>query len=82
MKAKLKEAGAFWRSVNLTGNQTGGLASSSDRPFWRSVNLTGNQTDVVELSPDDLFWRSVNLTGNQTDRTYSPNQSRFGAVSI
>ena len=72
----------FWRSVNLTGNQTAPNCHLMIFEFWRSVNLTGNQTDVVELSPDDLFWRSVNLTGNQTDRTYSPNQSRFGAVSI
>ena len=35
---------AFWRSVNLTGNQTGTPLGGLTQPFWRSVNLTGNQT--------------------------------------
>ena len=34
----------FWRSVNLTGNQTVSEVTSADLAFWRSVNLTGNQT--------------------------------------
>ena len=34
----------FWRSVNLTGNQTITSGSKGQRWFWRSVNLTGNQT--------------------------------------
>ena len=34
----------FWRSVNLTGNQTRVRRVRPDWQFWRSVNLTGNQT--------------------------------------
>ena len=34
----------FWRSVNLTGNQTLRRAGERRHRFWRSVNLTGNQT--------------------------------------
>ena len=37
----------FWRSVNLTGNQTNLNAVITDIVFWRSVNLTGNQTARV-----------------------------------
>ena len=35
---------AFWRSVNLTGNQTLTRETIDELSFWRSVNLTGNQT--------------------------------------
>ena len=34
----------FWRSVNLTGNQTLYATVWRSWSFWRSVNLTGNQT--------------------------------------
>ena len=34
----------FWRSVDLTGNQTDGRGSRLAGGFWRSVDLTGNQT--------------------------------------
>ena len=34
----------FWRSVDLTGNQTVGSALERGLLFWRSVDLTGNQT--------------------------------------
>ena len=34
----------FWRSVDLTGNQTGLHVGPLAPPFWRSVDLTGNQT--------------------------------------
>ena len=37
----------FWRSVNLTGNQTIRAGTLPEPPFWRSVNLTGNQTAPV-----------------------------------
>ena len=37
----------FWRSVNLTGNQTAEGLVYPDWQFWRSVNLTGNQTARV-----------------------------------
>ena len=40
-------AAVFWRSVNLTGNQTVLYAVPVTLPFWRSVNLTGNQTAVL-----------------------------------
>ena len=36
----------FWRSVNLTGNQTDRFADPEQGTFWRSVNLTGNQTNL------------------------------------
>ena len=56
----------FWRSVNLTGNQTLKMSNVGDLRFWRSVNLTGNQTLCLGFQASHLFWRSVNLTGNQT----------------
>ena len=56
----------FWRSVNLTGNQTTTGGRSMTGWFWRSVNLTGNQTQRVCIRFTHVFWRSVNLTGNQT----------------
>ena len=34
----------FWRSVDLTGNQTLGVLAHRSHRFWRSVDLTGNQT--------------------------------------
>ena len=34
----------FWRSVDLTGNQTGADKYVASWEFWRSVDLTGNQT--------------------------------------
>ena len=34
----------FWRSVDLTGNQTCIPLVASYISFWRSVDLTGNQT--------------------------------------
>ena len=34
----------FWRSVDLTGNQTREDRMGGLRGFWRSVDLTGNQT--------------------------------------
>ena len=43
----------FWRSVNLTGNQTTASAIAMASVFWRSVNLTGNQTVVVS-SPREV----------------------------
>ena len=36
----------FWRSVDLTGNQTAGGVAHGGEAFWRSVDLTGNQTKV------------------------------------
>ena len=36
----------FWRSVNLTGNQTIIALAQDEDVFWRSVNLTGNQTSA------------------------------------
>ena len=72
----------FWRSVNLTGNQTVSDGPEDVSWFWRSVNLTGNQTCREHLQARVQFWRSVNLTGNQTSGS-SPVASRsFGAVSI
>ena len=56
----------FWRSVDLTGNQTNVLLTESDVQFWRSVDLTGNQTVECILPLTGQFWRSVDLTGNQT----------------
>ena len=56
----------FWRSVNLTGNQTSRFFSIVGETFWRSVNLTGNQTGCRAFVFAAEFWRSVNLTGNQT----------------
>ena len=72
----------FWRSVNLTGNQTAQCVRHLAVLFWRSVNLTGNQTyEVVDGLPDG-FWRSVNLTGNQTETGFQSRLMSFGAVSI
>ena len=34
----------FWRSVDLTGNQTFFRNIGITVMFWRSVDLTGNQT--------------------------------------
>ena len=34
----------FWRSVDLTGNQTDSDKERDAYLFWRSVDLTGNQT--------------------------------------
>ena len=34
----------FWRSVDLTGNQTEVSLTNRGNVFWRSVDLTGNQT--------------------------------------
>ena len=61
-------ANVFWRSVNLTGNQTPPIRAPHANPFWRSVNLTGNQTFTLCVLKKMGFWRSVNLTGNQTGR--------------
>ena len=72
----------FWRSVNLTGNQTASATVPRTAWFWRSVNLTGNQTTSNSWCSVSLFWRSVNLTGNQTDECAIANAERFGAVSI
>ena len=72
----------FWRSVNLTGNQTTRVTKQDGIEFWRSVNLTGNQTYSSSDLPMLPFWRSVNLTGNQTTRETSHTLSGFGAVSI
>ena len=45
LKALKESAGKpFWRSVDLTGNQTRTATSSLRRRFWRSVDRTGNQT--------------------------------------
>ena len=38
----------FWRSVDLTGNQTAYLADVARESFWRSVDLTGNQTPYTD----------------------------------
>ena len=72
----------FWRSVNLTGNQTDVVCVKARLQFWRSVNLTGNQTTLRAGDIAGLFWRSVNLTGNQTGIEYFKQVFRFGAVSI
>ena len=72
----------FWRSVNLTGNQTGLREGLRMTGFWRSVNLTGNQTNDCEIPTALAFWRSVNLTGNQTRRDSNERRCGFGAVSI
>ena len=37
----------FWRSVDLTGNQTTSAIFSAALSFWRSVYLTGNQTTLT-----------------------------------
>ena len=63
------DIGRFWRSVNLTGNQTVVKAGLKQLGFWRSVNLTGNQTKGNLFCDLSMFWRSVNLTGNQTSTT-------------
>ena len=57
---------AFWRSVDLTGNQTSFPRRMSAFRFWCSVNLTGNQTCILGVFLAPAFWRSVDLTGNQT----------------
>ena len=72
----------FWRSVDLTGNQTDGEADVLDLVFWRSVDLTGNQTFIPELGYLPVFWRSVDLTGNQTRRRAATCSCGFGAVLI
>ena len=72
----------FWRSVNLTGNQTPVARVVVGFQFWRSVNLTGNQTHLNEATEPRRFWRSVNLTGNQTFLSLPYLLLRFGAVSI
>ena len=72
----------FWRSVNLTGNQTHAVGEAPQHVFWRSVNLTGNQTGRTDGARLAEFWRSVNLTGNQTAAPRSRWVGRFGAVSI
>ena len=72
----------FWRSVNLTGNQTNDCEIPTALAFWRSVNLTGNQTGITIKSPHCSFWRSVNLTGNQTAQKLAKLVMGFGAVSI
>ena len=59
----------FWRSVDLTGNQTSAALGRTGTWFWRSVDLTGNQTREQDNSASQLFWRSVDLTGNQTTLT-------------
>ena len=72
----------FWRSVNLTGNQTGVPGRAALQGFWRSVNLTGNQTRPLRPPDRRAFWRSVNLTGNQTPSWPAACLRGFGAVSI
>ena len=72
----------FWRSVDLTGNQTHGVPVHPVRPFWRSVDLTGNQTVELVGGRVRQFWRSVDLTGNQTQRRCPECIARFGAVLI
>ena len=72
----------FWRSVNLTGNQTYEAVAAWVSQFWRSVNLTGNQTGGCAAMRDIAFWRSVNLTGNQTLFDIGVGFFGFGAVSI
>lgn len=37
----------FWRSVDLTGNQTHQLVHQQAHVFWRSADLTGNQTTLT-----------------------------------
>ena len=41
----------FWRSVDLTGNQTPCRWSRCTWRFWRSVDLTGNQTSALHSRP-------------------------------
>ena len=72
----------FWRSVDLTGNQTLSAHRSMVREFWRSVDLTGNQTRHPWQRRKARFWRSVDLTGNQTKRAVVLPYSSFGAVLI
>ena len=75
-------AESFWRSVNLTGNQTAARPPCRRPSFWRSVNLTGNQTQQWQCVGPRWFWRSVNLTGNQTWLRAQARPCCFGAVSI
>ena len=72
----------FWRSVDLTGNQTLELHVLPRWAFWRSVDLTGNQTNILSSNFLRKFWRSVDLTGNQTEPRDIAGWKRFGAVSI
>ena len=72
----------FWRSVDLTGNQTLHRHSGCPMQFWRSVDLTGNQTETFAKAAQNLFWRSVDLTGNQTVTRMYLSSIGFGAVSI
>ena len=72
----------FWRSVDLTGNQTVGVPSMVESQFWRSVDLTGNQTKSDTWYSKSEFWRSVDLTGNQTTFSNVAPLFCFGAVSI
>ena len=55
-----RERRRFWRSVNLTGNQTIRAAAQLRGPFWRSVNLTGNQTEDVSID-NDLGFGAVSI---------------------
>ena len=72
----------FWRSVDLTGNQTNFHLGPKTIRFWRSVDLTGNQTGEVFRVSNRVFWRSVDLTGNQTANAKYRKEKSFGAVSI
>ena len=45
----------FWRSVDLTGNQTRAIEDYPEIWFWRSVDLTGNQTSAARLSRGASF---------------------------
>ena len=72
----------FWRSVDLTGNQTKEFGFRNPIMFWRSVDLTGNQTRHRYRRLGEQFWRSVDLTGNQTAAHEHEDAVGFGAVSI
>ena len=73
---------SFWRSVDLTGNQTVLILYLISYMFWRSVDLTGNQTARHTIRLQEPFWRSVDLTGNQTRTKKGTVMAGFGAVSI
>ena len=55
MPARRTYAGAFWCSVDLTGNQTFVAAAEIRIKFWCSVDLTGNQTAALGLHLFDGF---------------------------
>ena len=49
MKPFIQPLQRFWRSVDLTGNQTPAHTMRRASVFWRSVDLTGNQTTLARV---------------------------------